>query len=105
MSDINARIKKRIETFVGELTDLVRGAALDAVSTALKQPLKLSKARGAGRQKAEAATPAAVRRGKGASAPAQRSKPRPGSCSTTSPRTPDKGSRQSPKRWAPRARR
>lgn len=35
MSEIERRIREKIETFVGELNELVREAALDAVSEAL----------------------------------------------------------------------
>jgi hypothetical protein len=58
MSDVNVRIRKRIDAFVNELTKLVRGAALDAVTNALNQPLKTGSLRRPRRKSAAGTTPA-----------------------------------------------
>ena len=56
MSDANAQIRKRIDAFVSELTRLVREAALDAVTNALKQPLDIASLRRLGRTRTGATT-------------------------------------------------
>lgn len=71
MSDVNSQIRDRIETFVQELGELVRRAALESVSSALGAGLGARAARGraaavaAPPARAAAAAPAAAAGGRG----------------------------------------